>query len=112
MAINYVPSARQVLCQNLARSVSDHMAMENVFFSSIRLPNGARKTTAAARLADIDRAVCEHLRCNRRVHLLDVGISSGITTLELLSRLEAQGAKASGVGMDLCNWGMLRSFLG
>ena len=60
----------------------------------------------------MDRIVHEHLGNVQSVRLLDVGISSGVTTLELLNHLEAHGCRVSGVGVDTCVHVFLKSFFG
>ena len=86
--------------------------LERQFFQSLCLPNGTHKTTAERRLQDFDNCLASLLPTGRTIHLLDVGISSGVTTLELLERLEAGGHRVTGVGIDIRVHAYLRRFLG
>ncbi len=107
-----VASARQVFLGNASVSVDDQTKLEKSFFKSISLPNGTHKTTAPHRLTDVDQITCNLLANRKAVRLLDVGISSGITTLELLNHFESRGIDVSGIGVDICIRAYLRSFLG
>lgn len=60
-------------------------------FARIRLPDGIFKTTGAGRLADVDAATCAMLGPPRVLEAIDIGASSGSTTLDLLSALRAIG---------------------
>ena len=107
-----VASARQVFFDRQTVSADKRTEREKSFFKSLSLPNGTHKTTAPGRLTDVDRIVHEHLGNVQSVRLLDVGISSGVTTLELLNHLEAHGCRVSGVGVDTCVHVFLKSFFG
>src|SRR5205823_4110252 len=97
-----IASARQVFLRGQSEPTEDRVHQEWSFFHSVGLRNGTHKTTAPARLANVDELVCELLRGQTAVTLLDVGISSGITTLELLERLDRNGIRGGGVGVDIC----------
>ena len=76
---------------------------ENKFFAGIRLPNGTFKTTASGRMTDLD-AVTVQLACERGWRspaLLDVGVSSGVTTVDLLETMIANGLKPKVTATDL-----------
>jgi hypothetical protein len=107
-----VASARQVFFGGRPVPAEEQVRREVSFFKSIGLANGTHKTTAPGRLGDVDDLVCGHFKGRAAVRLLDVGISSGVTTLELLDRLEGQGTRAGGVGVDVCVRGEFCSFLG
>lgn len=106
-----VASARQVLLRNRSVSSDEQAKLENSFFKSVCLPNGTHKTTAPGRLKDVDRIIHEHLEGEKSVRLLDVGISSGVTTIELLNYLESRGVQTRGIGVDISIRGFLTSFL-
>lgn len=78
-------------------------AEEDAFFSAIRNGNNTFKRTHRARFADLDeeliRAAKEGRRSPREV--LDVGISSGTTTLDLQAALTAAGLRPRITGTDL-----------
>ncbi len=107
-----VASARQVFLRARPAPAEEQVRLEKTFFKSISLANGTHKTTAPDRLADVDRLVCEQFAGAAAVRVLDVGISSGVTTLELLERLDRQGTRAGGVGVDICLRGVLCSLAG
>src|SRR5262245_56154644 len=107
-----VASARQVFLKHSSNAVGDQVSREASFFRSLRMPNGTRKTTTPDRLTDVDQLVCDSFEEKRPIRLLDVGISSGITTLELLDRFERRGIPVEGIGVDICIRGMLCSFCG
>src|SRR5438445_13438428 len=112
MPSSRIASARQVFLRNRPASPDEQVGLEKTFFKSLSLPNGTHKTTAPARLQDVDRIICEQFENARAVHLLDVGVSSGVTTLELLDRFDRQGVRTSGVGVDICVRGVLCSAMG
>jgi len=112
MSESRVASARQCFFGNVAISVDEQIKLEKSFFKSISLPNGTHKTTAPHRLRDVDEITCNLLGNKKTVRLVDVGISSGISTLELLNHLESRGIEVSGIGVDICIRAYLRSFLG
>ena len=93
-----VASARQVFLRIPPAPAPDQDRMERTFFKSITAANGTHKTTAPNRLADVDRAVCDRLAGSPAVYLLDVGLSYGVTTIELLDALEGRGVGVTGVG--------------
>lgn len=72
------------------------------FFNALRTGNATFKRTAAGRLAAIDRALVDWLVTHGKApeHVLDLGISAGITTLELRNVLQAAGWDAAVTGTD------------
>ena len=75
---------------------------ETRFFTALKTANATFKRTNAGRFAEIDAAIVEECgRASLRVdQLLDVGISSGITTLELTETLRRAGHRAHVTGTD------------
>lgn len=72
------------------------------FFGLLKTANNTFKRTEPARLAKIDAALIASLatyRC-RIDTVLDLGISSGVTTLELMTALRAAGHRAQVTGTD------------
>lgn len=65
--------------------------IERRFFAKLRLPNGTWKTTYPNRLDDVNRKLLEFLPADRDLDLMDVAISSGISTLEWSDQLLANG---------------------
>ncbi|MGH8574791.1 MAG: hypothetical protein ACREX8_19825, partial [Gammaproteobacteria bacterium] len=66
-------------------------AIEDNFFRRLRLPGGVTKRTRRGRLAGLDALVAEHLPCGRRLELMDVAVSSGVTTLDWAASLRRAG---------------------
>jgi hypothetical protein len=66
-------------------------AIEDNFFRRLGLPGGVTKCTRRGRLADLDALVAEHLPCGRRLELMDVAVSSGVTTLDWAASLRRAG---------------------
>ena len=86
------PTARAVLINtNSGMSAGDIDELERRFFNQLVMANGTLKTTSVNRLPDVDSA-CGSLLANRNssVRLLDVGISSGVTTHEWITTLNKQ----------------------
>ena len=102
--MNYkkVASARQVFIDHRTAAPDELAALEKSFFKSLCLPNGTHKTTAPARLREVDEVTATLIKGRKAISLLDVAISTGVTTLELLEHLERQGISTSGVGVDIC----------
>lgn len=80
--------------QQLHRGATLSEAAERRIFSGLRLVDGIFKTTEARRLADVDELTVEALRRAGPVEVIDVGASSGTTSLELLEALGAAGHDA------------------
>jgi SAM-dependent methyltransferase len=64
---------------------------ERRFFSRVKLRSGVFKTTESHRLDDVNRLAAQLLPDKRPLELMDVAISSGITTLEWSQQLTAAG---------------------
>lgn len=64
---------------------------EDLFFHSIELRNGTRKTTRHRRLDDLNALVQELLPPQRPLEIMDVAVSSGVSTAEWLVSLERAG---------------------
>jgi len=101
-----------VLTSSQSRPAAQQAAMEARFFRELCLPNGTHKTTAPARLSDVDALLDELLPDSQALHVLDVGMSSGVTTLELLDRLELSARRVTGVGIDIQLYAYLERWMG
>jgi hypothetical protein len=79
------------------------VAEECMFFQSIRLANGTFKTTTFRRLDDVNLMVAKHWKEEGAVpkEILDVGVSSGITSLEWVEQLASAGLEANLTATDL-----------
>ncbi len=76
---------------------------EDAFFSGIRLANRTFKTTTFGRMGDLD-AVVVRLACEREWRnpaVLDVGVSSGATTVDLLAAMLSNGLQPEITATDL-----------
>ena len=82
---------------------------EAAFFSALRLRNGTFKTTADCRMDDLNEFVIERWREAgfRPTHALDVGASSGISSVEWLHALSKAGFAAVLTATDLVLWAEL-----
>jgi hypothetical protein len=75
--------------------------VESAFFSGLQLDNGTFKTTSAARLDQINSLVARFLPRDRVVDVLDVGVSSGVTTADWSAQLRSDGIEHQIVATDL-----------
>lgn len=66
---------------------------EDLFFHSIELRNGTRKTTRHRRLDDLNDLVQKLLPPQRPLEIMDVAVSSGVSTAEWLIALERAGVR-------------------
>lgn len=74
----------------------------------LQLPNGTRKTTWPNRFSDLDAHCVQALRDRgETLEVLDVAVSSGISTLELIRALTATGKSVSATATDLFIQGVL-----
>lgn len=96
------PRAREFYFPVEELSEETSAMLEAQFFRMIRLPNGTYKTTAAHRLREVDSSLCQCLKdMPKDLNVLDVAISSGVTSLELLDTLTQQGFKPRLTASDL-----------
>jgi CheR methyltransferase, SAM binding domain len=86
--------------------------LERSFFDSLRVKNGVYKTTYAHRLDDLNARVANYLPAARPLQVLDVAISSGVSTLEWVESFEEAGLDYYMTGIDLTIGGLLVSFGG
>lgn len=94
-----VPTARSLLLGPLLEPVVQE-EREAAFFRSIWLENGTSKTTVSHRLDDLNALLLSLLPDARPLRVMDVAVSSGVTTLELLNTLEAAGVQCDITGGD------------
>jgi hypothetical protein len=74
---------------------------ERRFFAKLRLPNGTWKTTYPRRLDDVNQALLELLPRDRSLQIMDVAVSSGVSTLEWSEQLLANGIRHSLIAGDI-----------
>src|SRR5437899_12284482 len=90
-AVLRVPTARQLYGGFYRANGTDQESLERSFFTSIRLKNGTYKTTHGRRLDDLNDIVNRCLPRGRRLDLMDVAVSSGITTMAWMRSLDSLG---------------------
>jgi hypothetical protein len=73
---------------------------EDLFFHSIELRNGTRKTTRHRRLDDLNALVQKLLPAQRPLEIMDVAVSSGVSTAEWLVELERAGIECAMLAGD------------
>jgi SAM-dependent methyltransferase len=90
------------------RFFADHaadadLALESAFFSSLKMRNGTFKLTRPSRFAALDERFGPLLRSRLggACAVLDIGASTGLTTIELAESLAALGAAPQIVATDL-----------
>jgi len=74
---------------------------EDAFFAKLRLPNGTYKTTGHGRLHALDAWLAQRMPASA-ARLLDVAVSSGVTTVDLIETLRAHGHTPHVTACDLC----------
>jgi chemotaxis methyl-accepting protein methylase len=105
------PSTRAVF-QKTAASAHEQDALEYEFFIRVVLPNGTVKTTQPHRLDDLNRAVLPYIErlSDRPVKIMDVGVSSGVSTQEWFDQLSASNISCDITATDLTIYASLVSF--
>jgi hypothetical protein len=96
-----VPTAQQLFFANTAIEPSQLPELERLFFSNVILRNGTFKTTNHRRLDDLNLLVNNLLPEFRPLQLMDVAISSGVSTAEWVASLDERGIDYHMVAGDL-----------
>jgi hypothetical protein len=104
-----MPSASIALADRPGVPAAERAEIEERFFRGLRLENGTYKTTKAQRLADIDEYVAGLVPRAGPLEVLDVGISSGVTTANLLERLRAENGDLKAMVTDITLFGRIHS---
>jgi hypothetical protein len=91
--------------------VSMQAALEREFFARVMLPNGTVKSTGADRMGDLNAAVLPYILAitERPVKVMDVGASSGISTLEWYEYLSGERVACDVTATDLIVYASLVS---
>jgi hypothetical protein len=92
--MTYVPSPtirRLYFDEDSNLSDDERKERERLFFSRIGLKNGVFKTTEHNRLDDLNEKLVGLLPRPQRLKIMDVAVSSGISTLEWVRQLEREG---------------------
>lgn len=107
------PTARAYLALRAGQYAEREFSeVERRFFSGLVMRNGIGKTTRSGRLTELDewcRTVVA-LDAHRELDLLDIGISSGITTLEWSESLASANIPHNITAIDLCVEAELTSY--
>jgi hypothetical protein len=117
---NAHPTTREVFGPTQTTSPHDFVSLrqdqlETAFFGRVVLPNGTFKTTTAHRLDDLNAAALPFLALLAKtptktpLKILDVGMSSGVSTLEWHEQLAAAQITSDFVGTDLTVYASLMS---
>jgi hypothetical protein len=90
---------------------AEQEALECAFFGRVVMPNGTVKTTNANRLDDLNSTVFPYLAslAESPLQIMDVGISSGVSTLEWYESLANQGIECHVTATDLTVYASLVS---
>jgi hypothetical protein len=80
---------------------------ERVFFSGLQLSNGTFKTTSERRLDDVNELVTSLLPRDSQLRIMDVAVSSGVSTVEWSDHLTAHGIDHRIIAGDLEPEGVL-----
>jgi glycosyltransferase involved in cell wall biosynthesis len=80
---------------------------EPAFYGRLQLPNRTFKTTAPNRLDDVNELVNPLLPRDRRLRVMDVAVSSGITSAEWAEQLTRRGVEHEFIAGDLALEGFL-----
>ena len=83
--------------------------LERDFFASLRLRNGTYKLTYARRFDDLNALVNQLLPPARPLKVMDVAVSSGVSTLEWMESLEKAGIRHHMTAGDITTKGFLIS---
>jgi hypothetical protein len=93
-AINKLPIVNRCFVYDFSSlNTIDDESFYNLVFSHIIVSNGLTKTTRSGRFADLDDIVVDVLkqRENESATFHDIGVSNGITSLELYDKIERTG---------------------
>lgn len=86
-----IPTAYRLFFTDELRSDPRRPQLEDSFFHSLVLRNGTFKTTWHHRLDDLNALVQRFLPSRRPLEIMDVAVSSGVSTIEWLLALEQAG---------------------
>ncbi len=106
------PTTRDVFGP-LQTPIAQQDQLETQFFERVVLPNGTFKTTKAHRLDDLNLAALPFLTqlntADGPLKIMDVGISSGVSTIEWHEQLTAERIPCELTGTDLTVYASLMS---
>lgn len=86
----------------LSRTEAFNAAEEASIFARLKMRNGTFKKTSPSRFNDLEAIIAPFVaRLPRHAEVLDIGVSTGITAIELLSYLKANGVTADLTATDV-----------
>ena len=103
-----IPPPSSILLTGSEESITEES--ESVFFSSLHQSDGTTKMTGTNRLNDVNVAITSYLTAGSGLEILDIGISSGISTLEWLLSLKEMGHTCAMTAMDRILFARLYQF--
>jgi hypothetical protein len=86
-----IPTANEMYFSELTADATQLEWLEKRFFQSVGLPNGTWKTTTYRRLGDLNELVQKFLPTDRPLDVMDVAVSSGVSTLEWIESIGQAG---------------------
>ena len=99
--ITRLPTANELYFSGLQESGDEAEILERYFFASIRLKNGTYKRTWSHRLDDLNDLVLQFIPTDRPLKVMDVAVSSGISTLEWMNQLQQAGIEHHMTASDI-----------
>ena len=105
-----IPAPSRVFTEDSGGSAGD--AAETAFFSALHQSNGTTRMTSRGRLDDLNHAIAVRLPADGTLELLDVGVSSGVSSDEWLDSIESIGRKATLTAFDRIVFAHLFSIAG
>jgi hypothetical protein len=99
--INFVPTAYELYFPKDPIATQKLEELERAFFSALRLRNGTFKLTYPHRLDDLNALATPYLPSDRPLMIMDVAVSSGISTLEWTATLDNAGITHHMVAGDM-----------
>ena len=96
-----VPTARQLFFPTVPLGPTIQEELERGFFQNVRQRNGTYKYTYKSRLDDLNDLVAGLLPPPRPLRLMDVAVSSGITTLDWVNSLDRLGIEYTMTAGDI-----------
>jgi hypothetical protein len=104
-----IPTAERLYFSGETFDATRLESLERAFFSTLVVQNGTFKTTNHRRLDNLNELVQKHLPTDRPLKVMDVAVSSGISTAEWMTFLESAGVEYDMVAGDLFVQGFLVS---
>jgi hypothetical protein len=107
------PTAREVFITKPFLNKADRFCFEENLFKRLRMSNGLDKTTWMRRFDDVNELLLKLIAdrwAGESVNILDVAVSSGVSTVELAKAMRRAGFAIKIVGTDVSNEATLLSY--